>query len=205
MAYIGNFPVSTGLQGVNFRIDSLTKRTVSASGRVIRSRNATLLFKGTLAFPPMTQAEFRPIAGFLAQAEGGLNEFDIVIPTVSKSASVNGETISGFIHVDGAHSIGDESINVAAGTGPTNIMKAGDLVRFANHTKVYMVSTDCNTDATGDAVLNIKPGLLEALSDAEDVTSNDVPIRMILSNDIQEYSIGVDNLHGFEVDVEETI
>lgn len=203
MAYIGNFPVSVGFQGVNFKMDSLTKRTSAASGRVIRASNSTTLWRGTLSFPPMTTAEFRPIQAFVAQAEGGLNEFDIVIPTVSKSQSPNAGSVTAT--VDGAHTAGDETIAISTNAISANAFKAGDLVRFANHTKVYMVSSDINGDGSGDATLNIKPGLVEDLTNGEALTTDDIPIRMILSTDVQEFQIGIDNLHGYELNVEETI
>ena len=68
-----------------------------------------------------------------------------------------------------------------------------------------MCSSDINGDGSGNATLNIKPGLVEDLTNGEALTTDDVPIRMILSNDVQEFQIGVDNLHGYEIDVEETI
>ena len=203
MAYIGTFPSSPGFSGVNFKMNSLTKRTRAASGRIIRATNQTMLWSGTLAFPPMTEAEFRPIQAFIAQAEGGLNEFDIVIPSVSDSLSPNAPAVTAT--VSGAHSAGDETISISTNVLGGNAFKAGDLVRFANHTKVYMCSSDINTAGDGSATLNIKPGLVEALVTSESITTSAVPIRMILSQDVQEFSYGVDNLIAYEIDVEETI
>tara|TARA_B110000285_G_C15137061_1_gene627765 strand:+ start:132 stop:791 length:660 start_codon:yes stop_codon:yes gene_type:complete len=219
MAYIGNFPTAPGFNAVNFKMNTQTKKTRAASGRVIRATNSTILWSGTLSFPPMTQAEFRPIQAFVAQAEGPLNEFDIVIPTVSNSQALdigNGtniaEIISGTVFVEGAHSAGDTSINVTTfpdstgtATGDQVLLKAGDIVRFANHTKVYMATTDVNTDSAGLAVLNIKPALITALVDEEAVTTNNVPFRMIMSTDTQEFSYRTDNLIAYEIDIEETI
>ena len=219
MAYIGTFPTSPGFQSVNFSMNTSTKRTQAASGRIIRATNSTTVFGGTLQFPPMTQAEFRPIQAFIAQTDGGLNEFDIVIPTVSESQAtdiVTGQSIAsiidGRLFVDGAHSAGDTTINIttlpdSAGTalGDQVLLKAGDVVRFAGHTKVYMASTDINTDSAGGAVLNIKPGLVEALTDEEGITSTNVPFRMILNNDVQEFSYRTDELVEYEIDVIEAI
>ena len=85
------------------------------------------------------------------------------------------------------------------------MLKAGDIVRFANHTKVYMATTDVNTDSAGLAVLNIKPALITALVDEEAVTTNNVPFRMIMSTDTQEFNYRTDNLIAYEIDIEETI
>jgi len=203
MAYIGNFPSSPGFSAVNFKMNTTTKRTTAASGRIIRATNSTTLWSGTLAFPVMSLTEFRPIQGFIAQTDGGLNEFDIVIPTVSVSQSSYASVLSAT--VDGAHTAGDETINISSNVPNQSILKAGDIVRFANHTKVYMVTSDINSDGSGDAVLNIKPGLVEALVDTESITTTNVPFRMILSNDVQEFSYRTDNRIAYEIDIEETI
>ena len=68
-----------------------------------------------------------------------------------------------------------------------------------------MASTDINTDSAGGAVLNIKPGLVEALTDEEGITSTNVPFRMILNNDVQEFNYRTDELVEYEIDVIEAI
>ena len=68
-----------------------------------------------------------------------------------------------------------------------------------------MVTTDINTDSGGLATLNIQPGLVEALADEEAVTTNNVPFRMMMSGDVQEFNYRTDNLIAYEIDVEETI
>ena len=85
MAFIGTFPSSPGFNAVNFKMNTQTKITKAASGRTIRATNSTTIWSGTLAFPVMDLSEFRPIQGFMAQTQGPLNEFDIVIPGVSES------------------------------------------------------------------------------------------------------------------------
>lgn len=203
MANIGTFPSSPGFSAANFKQNTITKRTQTSSGRQIRSTNSTTLWSGTLVFPIMSQAEFRPIQAFIALAQGSLNEFDIVIPIVSTSQSANGATVTAT--VDGAHSAGDTTINIATDVNNGNVLKAGDIVRFANHTKVYMVTSDINTDTAGGAVLNIQPALTEALVDTESVTTNNVPFRMILSADEQEFNYRTDGLVSYEIDVEEVL
>jgi len=181
----------------------VTKRTQTASGRVIRASNGTTLWRGTLVYPPMTLAEFRPIQATVALAQGQLNDFDITIPLVSASQSVNAGLITAT--VDGAHTAGDTTIAVDTNATTANILKAGDVVRFANHTKVYMCTTDINTDGANKATINIQPALVEDLSDTESVTVHNVPFRMILSNDVQEFQYRTDGLVNYEIDVEEVL
>jgi len=209
MAYIGTFPSSPGFNTANFRQNTITKTAQTQSGRTVRASNATTLWTGTLVFPTMTTAEFRPVQGFIALTQGRLNEFDIVIPVVSQSISVNRSLVSGSVTVDEDsatdHQVGDTNIKVQTPLNTANVLKAGDVIRFANHTKVYVVTTDCNSEADGQAVINIQPGLVEAVTDGEAVTTNDVPFRMILDNDIQEFSYTTEQYTNYEIDIREVL
>jgi hypothetical protein len=203
MAYIGNFPTSPGFSRAKFNQNTTTKTTTTQSGRSIRATNSTTLWTATLSFPTMSQAEFRPIQAFIVQAKGPLNEFDIVIPTVSESQSTVAASV--VANVDGAHSVGDTAIAISTNQSAQTVLKAGDVVRFANHTKVYMATTDVNSDLSGNATLNIEPPLVENLVDLEGITTNNVPFRMILANDLQEFNYGTNNLVNYEIDVEEVL
>lgn len=204
MAYVGNFPSSPGFSAANFRQNTATKKTTTQSGRQIRATNATTLWSGTLTFPVMNLTEFRPIQGFIALTQGSLNEFDVIIPIISESQSSNAGAATAA--VDGAHTAGDTTIAVTTNLGGAgNILKAGDVIRFANHTKVYMCTSDINTDGAGDAIINIQPALVEDLVDTEVVTLDNVPFRMILSNDVQEFAYRTDGLVAYEIDVEEVL
>lgn len=209
MAYIGTFPSSPGFTTANFIQNTATKSVQTQSGRTVRASNATTLWSGTLVFPTMTAAEFRPIQAFIALAQGKLNEFDIVIPVVSQSISANRAIVDGNVTVEtdssGNHQAGDTNIKIQTPVSNNNILKAGDLVRFANHTKVYVCTTDINSDSVGEAVLNIQPGLVEPVTNGEAVTTNDVPFRMILDNDVQEFKYTTNQYTNYEIDVREVL
>lgn len=207
MANIGTFPSSPGFSSIGFQQNTTTKSVQTQSGRSVRATNATTLWSGTLTFPPMTQAEFRPIQAFIALAQGRLNEFDIVIPTISESQATLAGSLVASVDGDssGANNAGDTSININTNLASSNALKAGDVVRFQNHTKVYMVTTDVNTDANGNAIMNIQPALVEAVSNAETITTNNVPFRMHLTNDVQEFEYGTNQLVNYEIDVREVL
>lgn len=207
MANIGSFPTTPGFRSVNFRQTTITKKTTTASGRTIRGTNGTTLWSGTLRFPAMSIAEFKPIQAFIAKAQGPLNDFDVFMPVVSENSSNNKNSFDTYNpQVSGSHSAGASSVNIKSGyTIAANILKAGDVVRFENHTKVYMVTDDVNVDSNGDGTMNITPALLENLVDNEDVDGTDVEFRVILSNDVQEFNIGTDELMTYEIDVEEVV
>jgi hypothetical protein len=62
----------------------------------------------------------------------------------------------------------------------TGIVKAGDILSFANHLQRYMVQADANSDGTGLATITVSPGLQLALIDNDAITVQRSPGRMDL-------------------------
>jgi hypothetical protein len=96
-----------------------------------------------------------------------------------------------------AAAIGDSTV---ATTGLSGTLKAGDFIKFSGHDKVYRLTAD----RAGNGNLSIVPPLIVAVT-TDTVTYNNVPFTVRLNNDVQEYAIGVDMLHKFEVDFMEVI
>lgn len=211
MAYIGNFPTSPGFRAVKFKMNDTVKTTNTVSGRTIRTQEGTTLWSGTLQFPPMTLAEFLPIQGFLARCKGSLNEFDVVIPTLSQSSKGYSLDSTVGMTVTTNTGAGSNSIAVQTSLNDTTILNPGDVIRFSNHTKVYMVtdSEGVTTNGTGGATINFEPALVtdvNALDSAGDyVQMAEVPFRMILTNNIQEMQYRTDGLIAYELDVQEVL
>lgn len=211
MAYIGNFPTSPGFRAVNFKMNDTVKITNTVSGRTIRTQEGTTLWSGTLQFPPMTLAEFLPIQGFLARCKGSLNEFDVVIPTISQSSKGYSIDSTVGMTVTTNTGAGSNSIPVQTSLNDTTILNPGDVIRFSNHTKVYMVtdSEGVTTNGTGGATINFEPALVtdvNALDSAGDyIQMAEVPFRMILTNNIQEMQYRTDGLIAYELDVQEVL
>lgn len=209
MAYIGYFPTSPGFTAINFKQNNQIKRTVTASGRTIRATNSTTIWSGVLSYPAMTLSEWLPIQGFVARANGGLNEFDVIMPTISQnSLGLTGLNIT----VASSAAAGTTSVSIENGPSSTKILNPGDIIRFPNHTKVYMV-TDNNgvtTDVSGLATINFEPALITAVdvpgdSAGEIILTDEVPFRMALTNAVQEFGYRTDGLVGYELDVSEVI
>lgn len=200
----GNFPIGPGFTSANFKQSNITKKTQTASGRIIRETNATTLWNVLVATPPLTQAEARPIQAYIARCRGGINEFDIILPQVSYSVAnpvYHTETLTCANTSAGSTAVDFTS----ALTEVSTVIKAGDVVKFSNHTKVYMATTDVNTDASGNGTLNIEPALLEDVTTSHTIVHDEVPFRMILDLDTQEYVYTVDGHVAFEIEMRETI
>lgn len=207
MANIGhlNGPSATlatdiGFTAVNFKQSNITKITQTASGRSIRLSNATTLWQGTLQFVPGTQAEYRPIQAFFAKARGPLNDFFVQIPGVSNFIGTDG---SSTLTVNAAASAGATSITISV-SGGTSVIQAGNVIKFANHNKVYMVVTTV-TAASGNNTFVIEPPLVQACPLTTAVTYKDVSFTVFATNELQEFQYTNDGLVAYRVDIQETI
>lgn len=204
MAYIGTWPSTIGFRTVNFRANSTTSQTVSQSGRRIRVSSAGTRFTATIQYPSMALADWKPIQAVATRLQGPLNSFDITLPSISENQS--GVT-SIIATVDGTNAAGSSTVNIATNKNSTTIMKAGDVIRFPSHNKVYMLTADATTDGTGDVAVSITPNLIEAVNDdgSSTVTVDDVPFRMTLARDIQEYKYATDGTVSYEIDIIEEV
>ena len=205
MAYIGFFPVSLGFKGIKFTQKTITKKTETASGRTVRATNATTLWQGVLAFPSTAAGDFRAVQAFVARCQGSLNEFDLVVPSVS-------DTVSGYpsqvTYPSADAAAGATSIAVTSNETSKIILRAGDVIRFFNHTKVYMVTENVTTDGAGAGTIQFQPALVTAVdsdSAGENISVNQVAFRFIISNDLQEYGYDTQGFVSFEIDVQEVL
>ena len=142
----------------------------------------------------MTRAEFAPVMGFLMAQRGMADTFTIVLPEVSSSSG----SVSGTITSNGAGSIGATSIAV---DGFTGALKAGDVIKFTGHDKIYMATAD----RSGTGSLSFQPALIAAVGDNTAISHNNVAFTVRLANDVQEYAISTDLHYKYEVDFIEAI
>lgn len=192
-----------GFRAINFRQQTTTAVTKTNSGRVIRNSSATTLWVGTLDFIALTYQEFRQVQGFVALARGSLNDFYIELPNISNRTA--GAT-SGTVTVLGDTTAGATSTDVSLGSWTNGtIINMGDFIKFSNHDKVYMATTDITPDSAGDVQLSFEPALVSDINASNTVSYDNVAFKMIFSNDLQEYRYNVDGTVSCRIDVEEVI
>ena len=146
------------------------------------------------------------LMAFIVKQRSGKETFTIVPPELEDARGSE----TGSVLVNGNQSAGDTTIAMDgfAGDGAGRF-KAGDLIKFASHTKVYMVVSDV-TSSSNAATVTIEPPLVADIADDSGVTYDDVAITVYLTSDIQEFgSVGADKdgniLYKFEFDVEEAL
>lgn len=137
------------------------------------------------AFPStMSKAQFMPIMGFLMAQGGRFETFTFISPELKTPQGA----ASGTPLVNGGSQTGT-SIITNGWVVSTLQMKAGDILKFAGSTKVYMVTQDASSDGSGNMTINIQPPLLESPANNEALTVTDVPFTMQLRDDNIQYTV----------------
>lgn len=189
-----SYPTSPDYSAISFKGVSNTVKSETRSGKIQTRTVGAQRWEFSASYKDLTRAEFMPIVAFVMSQDGGAGVFTVTPPVIS-SASGN---ISGTMLVNGAHAAGDNTIAV---DGFSGTLKAGDVIKFANHSKVYM----CVADRTGAGTMTITPALVTAVPDNNAVTYDNVPFNVRLKNDVQEYKASGYDRYSFEVDFVEVV
>lgn len=137
-----------------------------------------------LDYPQMQRATFAPLWAFLVSQGGQDGIFSAVLPGLSTPL---GDPHGDAVTVGAATLAGVTSIPLTGYTASTvGAVKAGDMLRFGGHSKVYMSVSDADSDAGGNLSCAIRPRLIEPLAAGEAVTWRNVPFSLGLTDDALE-------------------
>lgn len=203
----GTFPLQAGFRTTNFSSQTTSRVTVSVSGKTQRIKTGQQFFTFKLKSPKMTRLQVDADFSFIAAQDGQVESFTIVPPVISSTKG----TASGTVTVVNATSLapvlslaaGSKNIGISGGTGT---LKKGDLIKFSNHDKVYMLTEDVNLDGSTVDQLSFYPPLTTALTGGgQTITYNSVPFKVYLNSDTATFSTSADGLHQYEISVNEEI
>jgi hypothetical protein len=197
----GAFPISNAkFESLGIKSIQNTILSKSQSGKKLARQIDGQRFGFTARIITAKRSDvYGELMAFIIKQRSGKENFTIIPPEVEDARG----TASGTPH--GTASVGATSITLG-GTG-TGTLKAGDFIKFANHDKIYMVVADQSDISTGS--LTIEPPLTTAVS-SSDITYDNVPFTVHLTNDMQEFGVvGADKdgnaLYQYEFDVEEAL
>ena len=194
----GQFPTNPNFRSLNFKDNRPTLVNQTLSGKKQVRQIGSQYFSFTVAMPPLQQEKAQEIFAFLQKQKGSFEDFTIKAPLDNLGAGKS-ET---DIQVVGSHVSGDASIAIDGFTAnQTGALKAGDLIKFANHSKVYMVQTDIDANSSGQLTVLISPNLITTLADNEAVTVNKPSFTVYLESDeiIRSDTIGGFSSSAFDV------
>lgn len=194
----GTYPTTPEFRSLNFSSEQKTLTSTTDSGKMFSTQVDGQRFKFSATYPPMSRSDFAPVYAFIMKQRSQKETFQISLPDI-KNAKGN---VSGTVLVNNSHTAGNTTITVDAMTGT---LKAGDLVQFAGHNKVYMIVADATADGSNEATLTIEPPLRSAISDNAVVTYDGIEFTVRLTNDIQQFATDDIDTFKFEVDFIEAL
>ena len=198
----GQFPTDPNFRSLNFRDNRPTLLNQTLSGKKQVRQIGSQYFSFTVQMPPLQQEKAQEVFAFLQKQKGSFEDFTIVAPLDNLGAG-KAET---DIQVVGAYTSGDASIALDGfSNNQTGALKAGDLIKFANHSKVYMVQSDIDSDGSGALTVLISPNLVASLADNEAVTVNKPSFTVYLENNEIMYSTDASGFYSISFDVREVI
>jgi len=184
------------------------------SGRVITRSIVAHNWRISLTYNPMTRDQFEPVYNFLLEKRGRLKPFFVVLP---QNATTRTAT-SGTIRTQGTITSGDTNFLVDNMNNVSGGLRPGDMINFtdstnSNHKKAYQVvrvQTSANKLAS-DSALNssderriyVVPPVEKAVADNATIAYANPLLRVVQSSDVQEYSLGTNNLYTFSLTLEE--
>jgi len=203
----GAFPISTSkFETMGFSSIQSTIISKSISGKKLSRTIDSQRWAFTISIITSTRSTaYGELMAFIVKQRSGKENFTIIPPELEDARG--NET--GSVLVNGNQSAGDATIAMDgfAGDGAGRF-KAGDLIKFASHDKIYMVVTDV-TSSSNAATVTIEPPLIADIANDSAVTYDNVPFTVHLTNDVQSFGVvGTDKdgnlLYKYELDVEET-
>lgn len=188
---------------VGIKSASPTITTVSISGQRQSKGVPAHYWQISAEYTNLTRQQFNEIMGFLQKQRGSLYQFDVVIPELSRPSGdirkgYNPNSSQPSCYTTNTLAVGATSVSIVSGVtssaiasgggDATKAFRAGDFIKFSNHSKVYQL-TENATLSGSSATLNFYPGLIVPLTGGvTNITYHDVPFQVFNTNDTQEYS-----------------
>ena len=204
----GAFPISTakfGTLGIKSIQNTIISKTVSGKKLARQIDNQRWAF--TVQIITGTRSStYGELMAFIVKQRSGKENFTIIPPEIADARGNETNTVL----VNGVHAVGDTTIAMDGHHNDNpHAFKAGDFIKFASHSKVYMIVADVQASSNASTV-TIEPPLLQTVADDSIVTYDNVPFTVHLTNDIQEFGVsGADNegklYYEYQFDVEESL
>ena len=200
----GQFPTDPNFRSISFTSNSPTLVNQTLSGRRQARQIGAQYFSFTVQMPPLQQEKAQQIFAFLNKQKGSFDTFTIKAPLDNLGVGKDETDIE--VQFGYPVSSGTGNIDLVGFTASTSdVLKAGDLIQFADHNKVYMVRTATDSDGLGHTTVNITPTLVSSVASNEAVTVNRPAFEVYLeSNDIM-YTTDASGFYNISFDVREVI
>ena len=148
---------------------SPTRVSVAHSlARQVRSSNAQQ-WSFKLNWESLDRGESGILAAFANSQRGQYGAFEIGLPGAFKNSAANP---TGTPRLVGVAAAGVQTLNTDGWAASKTVLKAGDFLRLASGTKLYQVTADVVSNASGVATVPIFPQLYAAANNTALVVNN---------------------------------
>ena len=210
-----------GVAGVAVSSNQQLLRTRTNSGQLIARSPAFQNWSFRLEYNPLTRAQFAPIMGFLMSKQIALTPFFLGLPQYNSARDSSFDTYSQSNNLEAQATITAGSTKALIGKAgysyTTNgTPKPGDMFTIdgtnSNHKKAYMVTaTETNADyqsgetqpATDEVRIHFAPAMQKQVESADDFVFYRPKIKVVMSSDVIQYDLGVNDLYEFGLELEE--
>lgn len=195
ISYPLSLPTVTGRRTITFRqvnAVALTQSPFTFKQQAIQHTGQR--WEADVTLPPMSVGEAKVWIGWLSSLKGQFGTFTMGDPVGGTLSGVGGGTPL----VNGADQTGDELVIDGAPASTTGWLSAGDYIQLGSGdtSRLHMVLVDVDTDAGGNATLDLWPSVRIAPIDNAAVTiSNTVGLWRLNSNSMM-WDINVASQYG---------
>ncbi len=217
---------SSGSKGAGYSAVKLSSEhkimnTRTNSGRLISRELSGHKWNINISYNPMTREEFEPVYTFILQKRGSMVPFLVSLPQYKQPKNTTFATFvaSNNFSPDNAGEPGDTTMvidNASYDASTNGTARPGDIFTIidadSNHKKAYQITrvetydlSEAGTTAPDSDQLRIHfvPALQRAVTTNATLTFDNPKFRVVLKNDIQEYSLNTENLYSFSLELEE--
>lgn len=171
------FSSSRGYQTLDLQSNTTSRITTSVSGKTQRIKTGAQSWTFKLKSPALTRDEMMRDYATLVSKDGQVDAFTIVPPIVSSTRSTNASGTPTVLSTYGA------GTSVVRANGGSGTLKQGDMIKFSNHSKVYMLTHDVNQDESSEDSFQIYPPLVTAVTNSATIIYNNVEFTVYLDTD----------------------
>jgi hypothetical protein len=154
-----------------------------------------------LEWPPLVRAHADELFAFLVALRGQVTPFTVVLPDKATARGQGTTAVTTGPHV--VSGSGRSVLTDGWDVSESNVLLPGDLVKFAGHTKVYMITAAASSNSSGEATLTIEPALVAAVAEDEVVVVDQVPLTIALTSDVSEITVNQLIHYGLSVSAKE--
>lgn len=196
----GTFPSSPAPSAL--KIQSYQPTRVSLAHNLRRSTRTTGAQRWVITadWVGLSRAQFAPIQAFLLSQRGQWDSFTAALPVHrSPQGAATGSPV-----VNGTAQQGRALATRGWMASTAGVLKAGDFIGISGQSKVYMVTADANSDASGSATLAIEPALMVSPGDGVAVLVRSVPFKLALASDTLESAVAPGGIYNFSLQLVES-